>query len=253
MPDRPAGALDAGSGEEAGAWWGSQTRSASQIASREPALMRLGQHRIGGGLFGAVGEAGVAVLHFLGAELLDGLLQRLLVGSPSLLRLLAVMLVDHLLDRDGAGHRGSSAPSARWPRPARSRRRARADRAPRPRAALDHQALEGLQVLELLLVHMADHARPRARLQHRELAFVDPLRAVFAGVIDADDAVDQLLLGGSPGRRSSAVSVRQLRSSTAYRAARRPRGEPGEQSGVDRVIARHGDAEEGRRPARRSG
>ncbi len=50
-------------------------------------------------------------------------------------------------------------------------------------------------MLQLLRIHMLDRLRLRLAAQHGELAFIDALGAELAGVIDADDAVDQLVLG----------------------------------------------------------
>ena len=78
-----------------------------------------------------------------------------------------------------------------------------------PHAPFDHQLLEGAQVLQLLGIHMLDRLRLRLAAQDRELAFIDALGAELAGMVDADDALDQLVLGqvaGPPVRCSVTVA-----------------------------------------------
>ena len=145
-----------------------------------------------------VGEAGLAVPGLVGAELLKRLAQVGLVLAE-FLGLRRVMLLDHFLDRDGARHRRPLAEQ-------RARRTQRIacdvpDRGEcgRPHPALDQQRVEGIQMRLLRLGHFADRGRGAAAAEHRELAVVDPLGAVLAGVIHADHAGDRLLWRGVAG------------------------------------------------------
>ena len=174
-----------------------------------------------------MGQPGVAVLQLLGAELLDGVVQRLLVGAE-LVCLLGVVLVDHLLDRDRAGHGGTLAEQGG----ADAEREAgdvpeRLQRG-RTHAALGDQPLEGLQVAQLLLVHVADRRALGPVAEHRELTFVDPPGAVFAGMVDADHALDQRrglqvarqpAFAGAP-RASVAASLCGLAHGSSFRPMR---------------------------------
>src|SRR6185437_17008930 len=67
-----------------------------------------GERRIGRRGFGAVRQAGVAVLDLLRAELGDRIPQ-LRLGLAEPVDLVAVVLVDHFLDRDRAGYGGALA------------------------------------------------------------------------------------------------------------------------------------------------
>ncbi len=77
-----------------------------------------------------------------------------------------------------------------------------------PHPPLDDQSLEGLQVMRFLGRHMADFRRRGVPLaQHRQLPRIDPYGAVFAGMVDPDDPVDQGLarrVAGYPARAGSA-------------------------------------------------
>ena len=146
----------------------------------------------------SVGEAGLAVPGLVGAEFFEGPAQFGLVLAEAL-GLARVMLLDHLLDRDGAGHRRPLAEQ-------RARRTQRIacdvpDRGEcgRPHPALDQQRVKGVEMRLLRLGHFADGGRGAAPAQHRELAVVDPLGAVLAGVIHTDHARDRLLWRGVAG------------------------------------------------------
>src|SRR6266567_4733523 len=137
-----------------------------------------GQEIVRGCGAGVVRQGDVAVGELVGAEVLDGLAERRLVLAEAL-GLGAVMLVDHFLDRDRAGHRGALAEerARRTQRVARDvpERRERG----RPYTMLAHQFLEALEVPALLLRHLADNAAGRGLAEHGELAFVDADGAVL--------------------------------------------------------------------------
>ena len=136
-----------------------------------------------------MGEAGVAVVDFLGAEFLDRRLQRLFVGAE-LLALRAVMRVDHFLDGDGAGHRRLAAEHGGGGTQRETRHMPERLQQRRARAAFDHEFVEALQMAALLLGHVL---QLRVWAQHRHLAFIDSLGAIFARLVDADDAIEQRL------------------------------------------------------------
>ena len=83
-----------------------------------------------------------------------------------------------------------------------------------------------------------------ALAQHRQLAFIDPHRAIFAGMIDADHGFG-IRRGagrfglGLRGIRALRLIARRLRQ--AERAQRR------DQEGADRIIGRQRDAEQATR------
>ena len=53
-----------------------------------------------------------------------------------------------------------------------------------------------------LLLHVPQHVALRAAAEHRQLALVDAFGAVFAGVVDADDAFHRLARGEVAGQAS---------------------------------------------------
>ena len=77
-------------------------------------------------------------------------------------------------------------------------------------------------MLQLLLVHVLDRLRFRLAAQDRELAFIDALGAELAGVIDADDAVDQLVLGEVARQAPRRGLTWSVRSVTQLCSAARP-------------------------------
>src|SRR5262249_12082830 len=149
------------------------------------------------------GQRLVLVLDLLGAELLDGAAQLGLVVAE-LARLARVVLVDRLLDRHRAGHRRLVAEQ----RGRRTEREARdvpqGLQRRRPHAALDHQPVEDPVVLALGAGHGSDLAARVAvgaagPAQRGKLALVDAHGAVFAGLVDADRALDQFARLGITG------------------------------------------------------
>src|SRR5260221_12488502 len=65
----------------------------------------VGQEWIAGRLFGTALQPDIAMLDLFGAEALDGCFQGCLIGTELRL-LLLVMLIDHFLDGNRAGHGG---------------------------------------------------------------------------------------------------------------------------------------------------
>src|SRR5690606_5172362 len=130
-----------------------------------------------------------------GAEALDRLPQLRLVVAE-LVALAGIMLVDHFLDRDGAGHGGalSQQCGARPEREAGDVPQRRQDRW--PDAAFGHQPVKGLEVRALLLRHVAKHRATGGPPEDSQLTRIDPGRPEFARLVDADHLLEPL-----PGRR----------------------------------------------------
>jgi hypothetical protein len=114
------------------------------------------------------------------------------------------MIVDGLLDRDGAGHRGafakyggSGAESEPGDMPARQQRGW-------TYMAFSDHGVEGVEVGLLLISHLMEQFGLAAVPQYRELARVNPGRTVFARVVDADHAMDGLIGRKVAGQRDGA-------------------------------------------------
>src|SRR6185437_2013551 len=135
----------------------------------------------------AMGETGVAMRELIGAKLLERGFELGLVIAERL-RLAAVMLVDYFLDRDRAGHRRALAEERRRGAQGVARDMPQRRQHRRPHATLDDEPVEGIEMALLLLGHAADDRCRGGAAEHRELAVIDALRAIFAGVIDADHA-----------------------------------------------------------------
>src|SRR6185312_5085881 len=127
-----------------------------------------------------------------------------------------VMLVDHFFDSDGAGHccalaeqGGRGAEREARDMPDRRQRR-------RPHAPVEHQLLERIEMALLLLGHVTDLLRrtAAAAAEHRELPVIDALGAVFAGMVDADDACDFA--------RRAAIAGESLHETSPRRAIAKP-------------------------------
>ncbi len=115
--------------------------------------MTAAEQPVGGRLLGAVREADVAMLQFLGAERLDRVAQRRLVVAERR-RLAGVVRVDRLLHRDRAGHRRTLAQ-----RRGRGTEREAGDMPQRQQCggadvAIGDHAGERVQVGLLLLLHV---------------------------------------------------------------------------------------------------
>src|SRR6185437_16582075 len=131
------------------------------------------------------------MLDLLLAEFFERFLEFRLVLAEGV-DLALVMLVDHFFDSDRAGHRralahqrGRGAERKARDMPDRRQRR-------RPHATVENQLLERIEMALLLLGHVADFLRSAvaAAAEHGKLAVIDALGAVFAGMIDANDARD---------------------------------------------------------------
>ena len=104
------------------------------------------------------------------------------------------MFVDRFFHRRGAGkggflaHRGGGRAQRKTGHAPQGLQRGG------PHAALIHQPVEGLQVPLFLLGHVLDGLdtgrRTLAPFQHRKLAFINPHRAIFAGMIHPDHRFD---------------------------------------------------------------
>ena len=146
----------------------------------------------------------LAVRRLVGAEREDLVLERR-VGVAEPLGLAAVVLVDDLLDRDGAGHRRLFAEQRR-----RGAQRVTGDmpqrmQQGRPHPPRPHQFVEGGEMANFLLGHMADLVARPPMPHNRELAVIDAGRAVFAGMVDPHHARDLVLghrIAGEIGRPS---------------------------------------------------
>ena len=141
------------------------------------------------------------MLQLLGTELRDlGAQRGLVLAEGGLLRL--VVLVDRLLHRDGAGH--GAAVAEQGGGGAQREAGDMPDRQQRGRAdpARGDQPGEGVEVHLLLVLHVPDHRLPLGAAEHRELAGVDPLGAVFAGVVDPDGLLDHPAGGLAPHARA---------------------------------------------------
>ena len=167
------------------------------------------------------------------------------LSSPSLsgrrLALAPVMLVYHFLDRDRAGHGGLGAEERGGGTQGEARHMPDGLERRGAHSPVAQQAVEGREMPAFLLDHMLHRAAVGAMLQHRELAFVDAPGAIFAGLVDADDALDQLL-----GREIAGQAPAGLGSSRTPQGRRQ--AEEAQQPGIDEIVARHGDGEH--RPGR---
>ena len=203
-----------------------QIRVDSQIARREPALMAAVSGLVGRRLFGAGGQRLVPVLDLLGAELLDGRC----AARPRRRR----------ARRPGrrSARRSSPRPprcrpsppcrpSARWRRPARSPRRSRAATAAVGRTRRSTSSRSNTLLCSRSCAAMCGDLAAGLAVgaagpaQRRELALVDAHGAEFAGLVDADRALDQVR--GRRDRRDCGVSpvfmASSLRGSDWRRAA----------------------------------
>src|SRR5579862_8576090 len=129
------------------------------------------------------------------------------------------MGVNHLLDRDGAGHgragtqkrgRGAKGEARRMPEGLQRRR---------PDMAIAEDAVEGLQMPALLGRHILDRGATGPLRQDRELALVDAPGAIFARLIDPDHPLDGLVAGWVAGK----PALPGHRSPRPRRAATRPK------------------------------
>ncbi len=133
------------------------------------------------------------MLDFVRAKFLDARAQfRFVLAEGFGLR--AIMLVDRFLDCDGAGHGGLGAERGRRGPQRETGHMPEREEDRRPCAPLDGEALEGGEMVELLTIHAAQDRGDRMAAKHRQLAFINALRAVFAGEIDAQEAIDNLIL-----------------------------------------------------------
>ncbi len=147
--------------------------------------------------------------------------------------LIGVVRVDRLLDRHRASHRRAFA----------QRRGRRAEREAgempqrqhrgRAHAATHDQVGEPIQVLPLLFLHLAQHRGCVAAAQHRELAGIDPCRAILPGVVDADHARDRSLGVRIAGQMRSRVAHASLLD-RATGSRRAPARIPGRRAGSSR-------------------
>ena len=174
-------------GQRAGPGITRQIRVDSQIASREPALTAALEQLVAGRLARRRARSPLARCAISSARNSSIVVRSAGSSSPSASAWSRVMLVDDLLDRDGAGHRrllaeqrrrraereAGDVPERRQQRSAaRGARRAGASKAARWRFSCSAMR--------------ADRARRAAAPEHRELALIDARRAVFAGMVDAD-------------------------------------------------------------------
>ena len=78
-------------------------------------------------------------------------------------------------------------------------------------AALGDEVGEGVEVVLLLRLHVAEDVAAGASAQDVDLALVDAFGAIFAGVVDADHALDALARGGvarkAGGRRRAGAGA----------------------------------------------
>ena len=180
-----------------------------------------------------MGERRLTVLDLVLAVALTDVAQLLLVVAEQF-HLPGIVPVDHLFHRFGAGHRraraehrgrGSEREAGEVPQRLQQRR---------PHPPLRQHLVELGEVLAFLRGHLPDHRRGAAAPEHPELALVDAHRAVLAGVVDAQDAVDQLLFrqvaGQTAGTRCRLVHGTGFRRSDTS-PARQPR-----LSSVDAII-----------------
>ena len=70
-----------------------------------------------------------------------------------------------------------------------------------PDLAVGEHGVERVQMHLLLLLHMAEHVGLTAASQDRELAGVDACRAIFAGMVDPDHAMDRGVSWEVAGKR----------------------------------------------------
>ncbi len=150
------------------------------------------------------------MLQLLGAEALDVRLQRRLVLAQHR-GLLGVVVVDRLLHRHRARHRRARAHGGGERAEGEAGDVPQRQQGGRAHAALGDEAGEGVEVHLLLLLHVADRGLVPGAAQHGELALIDALGAILAGVVHADHALEVVARGGAhrvvvslPGRRASA-------------------------------------------------
>src|SRR3569832_1315782 len=154
-----------------------------------PGLDGFAEQAVARCLFGALRERLVAMGDLVGTKISDGGFQ-LFVAVAKLCDLPGIVLVDHFLARGRAGHRrlfthqcGRRAQRESGDTPHRLQRR-------RTRAALDDQPVEGFEMTLFFCRHAADCFARRFVAKHRELAFIDAHRAIFAGMIDTNHRRD---------------------------------------------------------------
>ena len=127
------------------------------------------------------------MFQFFGPKFLDcGAQFRLLIAKN--VHLCPVMFIDRLFYGHRAGHGCSLAQGRGGGTQRVAGQVPKWQKGRRPHAALGDQARERIEVMLLLRLHMADHVAMPAAPQHRQLALIDALRAIFPGMIDAYDA-----------------------------------------------------------------
>src|SRR5579871_4098396 len=110
------------------------------------------------------------------------------------------MGIDHLLDRDGAGHGRAGSQKRRRGAEGKARRMPERLQRRRPDMAVAHHAIEGREMPALLFRHMLDRRTAGPLGQDRELALVDAPGAILARLIDADHPLDGLVAGWIAGK-----------------------------------------------------
>ena len=134
-------------------------------------------------------EADVAVFEFFGAEAFDGVAEGgFRVGEGG--GLLLVVFVDGFLDGDGAGHGGAGAEGGGGGAEGVSGEVPEGEERGGADAAFGDEGCEGVEVDLFLGLHVADDVALVGAAEDGELALVDAFGAVFAGVVDADEAFD---------------------------------------------------------------
>ena len=110
------------------------------------------------------------------------------------------MLVNRFLDRDRAGHRGARAQRRRRGTERIAGQVPQRQQRGRAHPPVGDQVREGVEVVLLLRLHVAQDVAFVAVAEHRELALVDALGAVLAGMVDADQPFQPLPRGRVAGQ-----------------------------------------------------
>ena len=122
----------------------------------------------------------------------NNLISQFRISSAEIFGLLSVVLVDDLLDRDGARHSGALAQERRRGTEGITGNCPQWVEGRRTRPPHDQQLVEPAEMAFLGLCHPADLAGAAAASEHVELTFINPRRAVLAGVVDPQHARDLL-------------------------------------------------------------
>jgi hypothetical protein len=160
-------------------------------AYRDPATGADGrrQQTITWRLLGIIGERDIAVLSFLGTEFCQRV-AKWGFGAGETVDLRSIVLVNGFLDRDGASHCSALAESGGRCAKGEAGEMPERQQRGRPDAAIGNYRVERVEMHLLLILHVAELVCTGTSAQYGKLASVNPSGAIFAGMVDADHAMD---------------------------------------------------------------